>query len=360
MVYIVRYGELGLKGRNRGKFEKLLIGNIARALDRKSFDYDIKSYRGRVLIYTDNDAKFVLEKVPGIVSFSPAEEMSYEEVFSYILSKLKTMTPSTFRVSAHRVDKSFPKTSPKINEEIGSFIVQNFGWKVSLKNPELIVGVEIINSKAFVFFSTYRGVGGLPVGSAGKLVLLISSGLDSPVAGYLMLRRGAKIHALYLSQGPLGEKKVRKYITILSQYAPEDIPLEIHSHHSVLAEYARVLENRGMKRWTCVLCKYMMLHFAEQVAEREGALGIITGDSLGQVASQTLNNMYASSIGLKMPVYRPLIGMDKVEIESLARKIGTYEVFISAKEEKCPFRPKYVSVETNVERFREILKNLDL
>ncbi len=358
-MYIVRYGELGLKGRNRKFFEELLIKNIEKKIKKDGKEARIELARGRILIYGEN-LEDSLSKVPGIVSYSLADEMEYEEIFPYLQKELQNYNPKDFKVEAHRVDKSFPKKSPEINEEVGSFIVEKFKWKVNLKNPELIVGIEIINSKAFVFFSKNRGVGGLPVGSAGKLLLLISPGMDSSVAGFMMLRRGAEISALHFSQGEIGEKKVRKYVEKLSEFSPREIELKVIPHRDILGKYAEKLKNMRKERWTCVLCKYLMLKEAEKYAKKIGALGIITGDSLGQVASQTLNNMYSAQIGNEMPVYRPLIGMDKVDIEKIAREIGTYDIFISEKEEKCPFRPRYVSVQTNVERFKEILKDLGL
>ena len=359
-MLIVRYGEIGLKGKNRRFFEETLAKNIERKLKRYGFTSSTKILRGRIFVFASDEAAGIVAKCPGVVSVSPAREMKYEEVKEYLLRELEDFNPASFRVSAHRVDKKFSMTSQEINEDIGAFIVENFGWRVNLDSPDLVVGIEIINGRAYVFFESYRGVGGLPVGTAGKLLLLLSPGMDSPVAGYMMLRRGAKIVALHFSQGPVGEEKVKRYVRKLSEYAPKDIEINIVPHEKILGKYAEKLKKIKREEWTCVLCKYLMLKEASEFAERIGALGIVTGDSLGQVASQTLHNMMLESRASKLPIYRPLIGMDKVEIESIAKEIGTYDIFLSAKEEECPFRPRHVITVSSEARFENVLKRIGL
>ncbi len=357
-MFIVRYGEIGLKGKNRGKFEEILERNIIRAMQRVGYTAKVRRTRGRIFVYAPEQASSVLGRIPGIISYSPAVEMSYEEIPNYLKTALSGRNPASFKVEAHRVDKNFPRTSPQINEEIGAFVVDHFGWSVNLTNPELIIGIEIIDSRSYVFFDKYPGVGGLPVGSAGKLLLLISPGMDSPVAGYMLLRRGANIVALHFSQGPLGEEKVRKYIKKLSEYTPRDIELVIIPHHEIMDKYVQALKDTKREEWTCVFCKYLMLREAERVANEKGALGIITGDSLGQVASQTLQNMMVESMAAHLPIYRPLIGMDKVDIESIAREIGTLPIFLAMQEENCPFRPSHVVTTASQSKFLEIKRKI--
>ncbi|AGB05290.1 thiazole biosynthesis/tRNA modification protein ThiI [Aciduliprofundum sp. MAR08-339] len=359
-MIIVRYGEIGLKGRNRKKFEELLAKNIERKLKRYGYSSHTKILRGRIFVFASDEAAGLIAKCPGVVSVSPAREVEEHLLFEHIKNVLSAYSPKSFRVSTHRVDKNYPKTSQEINEEIGRFIVEEFGWRVDLENPELTVGVEIIKGRFYVYLDRIPGIGGLPVGSAGKLVLLISPGIDSPVAGYLMMKRGSKIVALHLKHGDEGVRKVEKIVEVLDQYSPRKIELVVEDHSVILEKIAHKLKEINRERWICVFCKYTMLKIANDVAQRYGALGIITGDSLGQVASQTLENMYIESQATSYPIYRPLIGMDKNEIERIAREIGTYDVFLSMGEEKCLFRPRFVTVQGKYEEFEKIKNKLGI
>ncbi len=356
-MFIVRYGEIALKGKNRKRFEEQLARNIVNALKRKGFEANIRMVRGRILVYSSSSSLQIFSKIPGIVSYSPAEEMDYEEIEDYLLEKLQNYSPESFKIDAHRVDKKYPKTSVEINKEIGEFIVKNFGWNVNLSNPQLRIGIEIINSKAYVFFKTYRGLGGLPVGSSGKLIALISGGIDSPVAAFMMMRRGAKIIALHFSINS-EEEKVGKYVEKLSEFSPEDIELVIVPYEEELRKISEELKRIKRPEWTCVFCKYGMIKMASEIAMRKGALGIVTGDSLGQVASQTLENMRIISSASKIPIYRPIIGMDKVDIEKIAKEIGTYHVFLAYGEKKCPFKPRHVVALGDYVKFIELLKKI--
>jgi len=359
-MIIVRYGEIGLKGKNRRKFEKLLAKNIETKLKRYGYSSHTKIYRGRIFVYASHEAARIIAKCPGVVSVSPAKEVPYSEIFDYLQSALVDFNPKSFRVKTQRIDKSFPKSSQEINEEIGEFIVKEFGWKVDLENPELVVGIEILNSNFYVYFEKMMGVGGLPVGSAGKLLLLISPGIDSPVAGYLMMKRGAKIIAVHMKHSDYGEEKVKRILKVLSDYSPKEIELVVVDHYDILKDIVKKLKDIKEERWTCVFCKYSMVKMAEDIARKKGALGIVTGDSLGQVASQTLNNLYIVSQATNLPIYRPLIGMDKNEIERIAREIGTYDVFVSSPEETCPFKPRYVVAQEKVERFETIRRKIGI
>ncbi len=359
-MIIVRYGEIGLKGKNRRRFEELLAKNIEVKLKRYGYSSRTKILRGRIFVFAPEESAFLIAKCPGVVSVSPAKEMEYGDIFDYLKNNLGDYNPGSFKVETQRIDKNFPKKSQEINEEVGAFIVEEFGWNVDLENPGMVIGIEIINSKAYVFFEKIPGVGGLPVGSAGKLILLISPGIDSPVAGYLMMKRGAKIIAVHMKHSDYGEKKVREILKILNQYSPREIELMVVDHTKILADVAEKLREIKEERWTCVFCKYTMLRMAEEIARKKGALGIVMGDSLGQVASQTLHNMYIVSQATRYPIYRPLIGMDKREIEDIARKIGTYDVFVSSPEETCPFKPKYVVVQEKFERFERVKNKIGL
>ena len=358
-MIIVRYGEIGLKRNKRREFEEILAKNIERKL--KKYGYKAKSEIkwGRIIVEVNDSAASIIAKCPGVVSLSPARKMRYEEIFQYLKEELKKFDVVDFRISARRIDKKFPKKSMDINMEIGDFVVKNFGWKVNLKDPHLNIGIEIIDSYAYVFFESIEGVGGLPVGASGRVVSLISSGIDSPVSTFLMMKRGARVIALHYNTND-SEKKVRKYVDILNQYSPRDIELIVENHGELVEKYLKKLRDVKREEWTCIFCKYLMLARAEEIAREKHALGIVTGDSLGQVASQTLENMFIMSSGIRMPVYRPLIGMDKKEIEKIARKIGTYDVFVSSEEFKCPFKPKYVITEGDYKKFMEIKRKIGL
>ncbi|MGB9829202.1 MAG: tRNA uracil 4-sulfurtransferase ThiI [Thermotoga caldifontis] len=336
-MIIVRYGEIGLKGKNRGIFERKLVENIKKALEKHNIHCQVHTTQGRLVVDAPHEAVDIVRKVPGIVSVSPAWKMDYGDVPRFLSEHLAGMNPSSFRVEARRINKAFHKTSQQINEEIGAFVVQNFGWKVDLENPELVIGIEMIDNEAYVFFETKKGIGGLPSTTQGKLVLLLSPGIDSPVAGFLMLRRGASLVALHFDQGH--SETVKQMVNVLNDYSSEPIELIVVDHHEFFSPYVIELERMHKREWTCVLCKVLMLKKAEQVAKQKSALGIVTGDNLGQVASQTLENLFLESSAVNVPIYRPLIGMDKDETVKIAKEIGTFDIFLKAARHSCPFRP---------------------
>ncbi|AAL81412.1 tRNA 4-thiouridine(8) synthase ThiI [Pyrococcus furiosus DSM 3638] len=350
-MIIVRYGEIAIKRGKRKEFEKKLADNIEKILKRKGIPGKTKISRGRILVDAPNEATNIIAKTPGVVSVSPAEVMEYEEIPNYLKKTLMGFNPKSFKVETQRLDKTFLKTSLEINKEIGEFVVKEFGWKVDLENPELVIGIEIIDGKAYVFFEKIKGVGGLPVGTQGKVVALISGGIDSPVAAFLMLKRGAEVIALHFDQGTNAKKVVEKVVEILSDYSPEPIELIVENHFEILKPYVSVLAKLQKREWTCILCKIAMLKRAAEIAKEEGALGIVTGDSLGQVASQTLSNLFIETISVDYPIYRPLIGFDKEEIVSIAKRIGTYDAFLEYPYCECPFRPNRVITQGKITEF---------
>jgi len=349
MPLIVRYGEISLKKGKRRDFENKLVENLRMKIKRKGYEGKIIRKQGRIIV-EGNVPPDIVAKTPGVVSVSPADIVKEEEVEEYIEEKFSGLSPESFRITVQRIDKKYPKTSMEIASDVGELFVKKFGWKVNLSNPGLEIFVEVIDNKLYFFTEKIEGVGGLPVGTQGKLVSLLSGGMDSPVATFLMMRRGAEITALHFSQGY--EDDVRKIIDILSEIHP--IELIVESHYQLLAPYIKKLKR---KEWTCVICKYLMLKRAGEIAKEIGALGIVMGDSLGQVASQTLENLYIESTATDLPIYRPLIGLDKVEIERYARKIETYELMVEC---VCPFRPKRVVTKGKMEEFEEIARQIGL
>lgn len=357
-MIIVRYGEIAIKRGKRREFEKKLVENIEKALKRKGIKGKVKVIRGRILADAPDNAADIIAKVPGVVSVSPARVMNYDEVPEYLKEALKKFNPRSFKVETQRLDKTFLKTSVEINEEIGAFIVNEFGWKVDLENPELTVGIEIINGKAYVFFEKIKGVGGLPVGIQGKVIVLLSGGIDSPVAAFLMLKREAEVMAVHFDQGKNARKVVEKVVEILNDYSPDPIELIVENHFEILKPYVVALNKLNRREWTCVVCKVAMLRRAAEIAKENGALGIVTGDSLDQVASQTLTNLYFETMAVDFPIHRPLLGFDKEEIVSIARKIKTYDAFLEYPYCDCPFRPERVVTQGKLEEFERIRTEL--
>jgi len=369
---IIRYGEIGVKSRDtRRKFESILRNNIKLALKRYNIKGNVKILHRRVLLELDCDnldrAISILKKVPGVVSFSPSVECSLdmEEIektaMEVFLRKVKEVGERTvtFRVKTQRVKKNFSLTSVEINRYIGESILKNFQknkpeditLKVDLKNPQITLGIEIID-RVYIFTEVFRGVGGLPVNTQGNVLVLLSDGIDSPVAGFLMMKRGCGTVFLHLKISDEGLEKVKRIYEVLRDYDPTS-KLIIFDYKEVLQSIRKSLEEIGKEKYTCIICKRIMLKIAQEYARRFNCEGITTGDSIGQVASQTLRNIYVISEGISYPIFRPLIGLDKVEIMDIAKKIETYNISTS-REIKCFAVPKHPVTRGKIEEVREL------
>lgn len=337
-VVIVRYGELALKSTGvRNWYEKILIKNIAAMLDSRDIPYSqIRREWGRVFIEsTDPRAAEAAADVFGIVSTSPAltTEPTLENAASVCaaLAKDLILEGESFAVKARRSgNHSF--SSVDIGRACGDAIwsaLEKEGKhpRVNLSSPDKEVLVEMRQNLAYVYLKTFKGVGGLPLGTQGSMVVLMSGGLDSPVAAWLMMKRGVMIIPVYCNTSPYAENAARERafecIRQLQKWAPgrQFTTYEI-PHGPNLRSFIDVCNRKN----TCLLCKRMMYREAYEVMKKEGASGIITGSSLGQVASQTAANMYAEIYQLAIPIYHPLIALDKTEIMDIARKIGTYDI----------------------------------
>jgi len=351
---LIRYDEIGLKGRNRKYFENCLLNNIKRALNGLD-GVRFRLPRGRVMIDTpaplaDECAKR-LAYVPGIASFSVGYQVNpdFEEMaalgIQLIEPHLRSGDELKFCVRTQRTDKSFYKTSPEVNFEVGSRIMAALAEKgliVNIKEAEIVIELEIGRAESVLFDHRIPGIRGLPVGCSGNVLSLLSGGIDSPVASFFMMRRGCRVHFIFFDNQPFlgrgGLDKVLKLSKILNRYQSrgrvyvvpfQDIQVAIRDHCSP--------ENR------VVLYRRMMYRIGQELAKKIKCLGLVTGESLGQVASQTLENLAAVSCVVPISVFRPLIGMDKQEIIAHARKIETYEISIEPAPDCCsvfmPSRP---------------------
>jgi tRNA uracil 4-sulfurtransferase len=335
---ILRYGEIFLKSDYvRKRFEDLLVKNIEEKMRKKKISCRLYRKRHRIYVKTQEiDAVCaVLEKTFGIVSVSPAREISSskEEVLSACLELAKEVIKpnESFAVRVQRAG-SHDYKSKDIEAEAGSRILGAMPAKVDLENPQKTIYAEIRDEVAYVYGRKIDCLGGLPYGSQGTLVSLLSTGIDSPVSSWMMMRRGCKI--IFLHFGSLEE--INDIVRKLESYSGEELPVYCIPKDEVLE---KISVHAG--RYTCVVCKRSMHRLAEKVAEHVNALGIVSGENMGQVASQTLANLKQINC-LRMPVYRPLIAMDKDEIIKVARKIGTFEL---ASGGRCPFVPDRPSTE---------------
>ena len=361
-IVIVRYGELALKSPGvRNHYEKILMRNISAMLDQRSVEYSGLSREwGRIFIRTsDERAANTAADVFGVVSasFANAVDANLEDISRKCadIGSEFIHEGDSFAIRARRTGNhafSSQDVGMKCGDAVWERLVLDGKTpKVDLKTPDKEIFVEVRQKEAYVFTENSRGVGGLPLGTQGRMVALVSGGIDSPVAAWLMMKRGVEIISVYCSNEPYADDSTRQRaldsIKVLQQWAPGR-PLKIYEipHGCSLKAFVE----QCSRNKTCVLCKRTMYRVAYEIMKREGATGVITGSSLGQVASQTSANMYAELYGLAIPLYHPLIALDKADIIDLARKIGSYDVSIrpvtccSAVPEKPETRAEYDSL----------------
>ncbi len=372
---LIRYGELSLKGAPvRRSFEKRLVHNISACLSRKGVDFRIRSPRGRIVVETEDveGVRDAVERVFGIVSYSPYLQVrkdleSIKEAAAELASR--RISPGvSFAVRCTRADKSFPVMSQDVNAIVGSEIQRRTGGSVNLTSPQITIGIDI-RDRAYLFDRTFLGQGGLPLGTAGKVLSLLSGGIDSAVATFMMMRRGCETVLVYMDNSPFGTEGMRKraieVANVLGRYCcGSKMELLIVPHgHSLLSFIKRC--PRGL---TCTLCKRMMVRVAEALAGLEDCEAIVNGSSLGQVASQTLRNLALTVSATKYPVLLPLIGFDKEEIIHTAKAIGTYEPSIAAvgsctavpsKPRTAPTLKEVLDAEESVDLESLVKKSLD-
>lgn len=343
---VVHYQEIALKGKNRPWF----LGRLVRNLRAAVADLDVEAVRplmGRIEIVLGPGAtrEEVGERVSrtfGIANFSFAGRTSLDldALTGAILRDLRNRTCTSFRVSARRADKRFPLTSPQVEREIGGRIQDARGWAVDLKNADLVIHVELLTNEAFYFFRKERGPGGLPTGTAGPVACLLSGGIDSPVAAHRMMKRGCRVTFIHFHSYPIlsraSQEKARELVTLLTRWQQRS-RLYLVAFGDIQQQV--VLAIPAPMR--VIVYRRLMMRIAEHIARPRGALGLVTGDVVGQVASQTLENLAVVGSVATLPVFRPLIGMDKEEITTEAIRIGTYPISIIPDQDCCTlFTPR--------------------
>lgn len=361
-----RYGEIALKSpRVRRKFESQLIHNI-----KSAFKTEAHIKGGRIFIYPADfeEALNRLANIFGIISFSPAIAMKTDK--KVISTKLKEYIEKLKSEGLFDDKKSFAIrckrtgahdfTSQELAAYAGSIVTDKIGAPVDLTKPDIEIFLEVRGGKTYLFHEILPGPGGLPIGTSGKVLSLLSGGIDSAVATYLIMKRGCKIVALHFDTYPYTSKKtrikVKKLANKLREYSP-GVKFELLTIK--YGEYLNYCISEAPRNLTCILCKFGMYHIAEKIANKIEALAIVDGNSIGQVASQTLSNILATRHNVKIPILSPLIGFDKVEIENLAKKIGTYKISILPNGE-CTAAPPHPATKITPQELLKIKQSLDL
>ncbi len=386
MYLLCHYSEIGLKCGNRRFFEEKFVENIRRVLSRKDFKW-IKRISGAILIELTHKGERSqtqitknLQKVFGLANFSFVEntvqnidkisekavEMLKKEKFNYEPRGVHSypapymVQGKTFRVSANRANKQFPLKSPEIGAQVGERILAKIKAKVNLTKPEVTCFVDIIENYAFVYIQKIAGPGGLPMNTSGRAVALISGGIDSPVAAFEMMRRGLKNIFVHFHSAPFSNRasveKVEDLIKIIAPYQGET-----RAYFIPFGEIQKEILLKCPAKLRVILYRRFMLRIAEEIAKKENALALITGESLGQVASQTLENICATDAVVSLPILRPLISLDKEKIIEKAKALGTYTLSILPHQDCCTrFLPDHPETHAKISEIKNAEKNLDI
>ena len=375
-AFIIKYGEIAIKGKNRRLFEDALIRQIKHALSPVEGDFIVNREQGRIYVETEGEYDYegtvqALQTVFGIVSFAPAiitENEDIEDLREEVAEAVLSVCGSssfTFKVETRRAKKSYPLDSMEINALIGETILDKVdNSKVDVHEPEVLVRVEIRDRINF-YFEEIKGPGGMPVGTNGSAMLLLSGGIDSPVAGYMIAKRGVAINAVYFHAPPYTSERAKQKVIDLSKIISKYTgPIKLHIVNFTDMQL-NIYEKCPKDELTIIMRRYMM-RIAEYFANRENDLGLITGESIGQVASQTMQSLLCTNAACELPVYRPLIGMDKQEIVEISEKIGTYETSILPFEDCCTIfvakhpvtKPRLKNMETSEKKLAGAMETL--
>ncbi len=353
-IILLKYGEIALKGLNKSTFESIMIKNIKYRL-KKIGKFSVTKAQSTVYVEPDEEISDlsetvdVLKKIFGIASICRVCvcEKDFSDICTQSLEYLEDILSyaKTFKVTAKRADKSFPMKSPEICNQLGGVLLEKFpNLQVDVKNPEVTVTVEIRDTNAYVHAENIKGAGGLPVGSSGNALLLLSGGIDSPVAGYMMAKRGIHISAIHYVSPPYTSERARLKVEQLCEKMT-DYCGNIAFFCVPFTEIQEAIKNNCPEEYFTVIMRRIMMEIAQRIAEKDDCLALITGESVGQVASQTLSAIACTDAVSRIPVFRPLIGMDKTEIVEISRKIDTFDISTLPYEDCCTvFTPKHPKV----------------
>ena len=343
-AFLIKYAEIGIKGKNRYLFEDALIKQIKYAL-KDAAAFDVTKQQGRIYVhmlgsYDYDEVVAALTRVFGIVAICPVvicDDPSWDNLTKVVgdyIDEAYEDKHFTFKVDSRRADKRYPKKSMEINADIGEYLLERFPeMSVDVHKPDVMLNIEV-REKTYIYSKSIKGPGGMPVGTNGKAMLLLSGGIDSPVAGYMIAKRGVTIDATYFHAPPYTSERAKQKVVdlarIVARYAG---PIRLNIINFTDIQLA-IYEKCPHDELTIIMRRYMM-RIAEQIAREDGALGLITGESIGQVASQTLQSLAATNAVCTMPVFRPVIGFDKNDIVEISEQIGAFETSIQPYEDCC-------------------------
>lgn len=346
-VFLIKYGELAIKGKNRHLFENKLVTNVKRNL-KEIGEFIVTKEQGRIMVepaegnITDVDAVLdKLSRIFGIVGIAYGikdEEVSFEAVKRLARLQMEQVIgdePITFKVDTRRADKRFPMTSMEVSCELGAYLLDEFKdtVKVDVRRPEVTLMVEIRNH-TYVYVKTYKGAGGMPYGTNGKATLLLSGGIDSPVAGWMIAKRGVEVDAVYFHAPPYtSDRAKQKVVDLAKKVSVYTGSMKLHIVN--FTDIQLKIYERCPHEELTIIMRRIMMYIAEAIAKQNGSMSLITGESIGQVASQTMHSLVVTNDAATMPVFRPLIGFDKEEIVQIAKRIDTFETSIQPFEDCC-------------------------
>lgn len=368
-AFLIKYAEIGVKGKNRYIFEDALVTQIKYALKRCEGEFAVHKTQGRIYVDALSEFDFDetvknLKMVFGISGICPVvyvEDEGFEKLGEDVISYMKAVYPEadqTFKVAARRARKNYPLDSTQINAQMGGIILDAFpGMSVDVHDPDIMLNIEI-REKIYIYSEIIPGPGGMPVGTNGKAMLLLSGGIDSPVAGYMIAKRGVKIDAVYFHAPPYTSERAKQKVVDLAKLLSRFTgPIYLHIINFTDIQLY-IYEKCPHEELTIIMRRYMM-KIAEQIAQETECLGLVTGESIGQVASQTMHSLAVTNEVCNLPVYRPLIGMDKQEIVDIAEKIDTYETSILPYEDCCTiFVAKHPVTKPNLNIIKRHEENL--
>ncbi len=365
-LFLVHYGEIGLKGKNRSFFEKKLVQNIKLSLQGMGCA-EVRRIYGRILVMLHPEADVAaiqerLGKVMGIAHFelALAAEQTIDAIQAAALELVKDQQFKTLKVETKRANKRFPLTSPEVSAAVGAHLLNATGASADMHTPDLRCNIEIVDEAAYIYVEKIRGVGGLPVGASGKVLVMLSGGIDSPVAAWRMMKRGTKALFVHFYSYPYTDKasleKVEELAEILATWN-----YRTQIYLVSFAEVQREIVTQTPAPFRVILYRRMMVRIAQQIAAAAKAECLVTGESLGQVASQTLGNLRVIEEIAEIPILRPLIGDDKAEIMELAERIGTFEISTLPHDDCCSlFVPKHPATNASLEAVQEAEAALDI